>query len=139
MKPKLRNSFRGIDIEIEIEQFHSVILILKPKSWIPNGDIDIETKTEEYDFHYRTSNGILKTSIAHAWSKEVSVSEFAQSDSPDDFKWSLLGQWIIPKVIPAHALTLKEGPWPEFVVSPIECGGANQLFKIFVLDCDKAN
>jgi len=72
-------------------------------------------------------------------SKEVSVSEFAQSDSPDDFKWSLLGQWIIPKVIPAHALTLKEGPWPEFVVSPIECGGANQLFKIFVLDCDKAN
>ena len=69
LKPKLRNSVRGIDIEIEIEQFHSVILILKPKSWIPNGDIDIETETEEYDFHYRTSNGTLKTSIAHACCK----------------------------------------------------------------------
>ena len=66
LKPKLRNSVRGIDIEIEIEQFHSVILVLKPKSWIPNGDIDIETATVEYDLHYRTSNGILKTSIAHA-------------------------------------------------------------------------
>ena len=73
LKPKLRNSVRGIDIEIEIEQFHSVILTLKPKSWIPNGDIDIETETEEYDFHYRTSNGTLKTSIAHACLEPVTT------------------------------------------------------------------
>ena len=66
IETEIEDSIRAIDIETEIEQFHSVILILKPKSWIPNGDIDIETKTEEYDFYYRTSNGILKTSIAHA-------------------------------------------------------------------------
>ena len=63
---KLQNSIRGIDIETEIEQFYSVILILKPRLWNVNGEIDIETATVEYDFHYRTSNGILKTSIAHA-------------------------------------------------------------------------
>ena len=73
-------------------------------------------------------------------SKEVSVAEFAQSNSPDDFKWSLLGQWIIPKVIPGFALTLKDdSPWTEFVVRPIMCTAANQQFKIFVLDCDKPN
>ena len=54
-----------IDIETEIEQFYSVILILKPRSWNANGGIDIVTATVEYDFHYRTSNGFLKTSIAH--------------------------------------------------------------------------
>ena len=43
-----------------------MLLILKPRLWNANGDIDIETATVEYDFHYRTSNGILKTSIAHA-------------------------------------------------------------------------
>ena len=66
LKSKLSNSIRGIDIETEIEQFCSVILILKPRSWNANGGIDIVTATVEYDFHYRTSNGILKTSIAHA-------------------------------------------------------------------------
>ena len=66
LKPKLKNFIRCIDIETEIEQFHSVLLILKPRSRNANGDIDIETATVEYDFHYRTSNGILKTSIAHA-------------------------------------------------------------------------
>ena len=65
--PKLKNFIRGIDIETKIEQFHSVILILKPRSRNANGDIDIETATVEYDFHYRTSNGFLKTSIAHPW------------------------------------------------------------------------
>ena len=65
LKSKLRNSIGGIDIGTEIEGFHSVILILKPRSWNANGGIDIVTATVEYDFHYRTSNGFLKTSIAH--------------------------------------------------------------------------
>ena len=65
LKSKLSNSIRGIDIETKIEQFYSVILILKLRSWNANGGIDIVTATVEYDFHYRTSNGFLKTSIAH--------------------------------------------------------------------------
>ena len=65
LKSKLSNSIRGIDIETKIEQFYSVILILKLRLWNANGDIDIETATVEYDLHYRTSNGFLKTSIAH--------------------------------------------------------------------------
>ena len=63
-----------IHIETEIEQFYSVILILKPRSWNANGDIDIETATVEYDFYYRTSNGFLKTSIAHPWLGRMSRS-----------------------------------------------------------------
>ena len=66
MQLKSWNSIGGIDIETEIEQFYSVILILKPRLWNANGDIDIVTETVECDFHYRTSNGFLKTSIAHA-------------------------------------------------------------------------
>ena len=73
LKPKLRNPIRGIDIETEIEGFHPVILISKPKLWNANGDIDIETATMEYDFYYRTSNGILKTGIAHAWHQRNSA------------------------------------------------------------------
>ena len=69
LKSKLSNSIRGIDIETEIEQFYSVILVLKPRSWNANGGIDIVTATVDYDFHYRTSNGFLKTSIAHPWRK----------------------------------------------------------------------
>ena len=63
--PKLKNFIRGIDIETKIEQFYSVILIFKSRLWNANGGIDIGTATVEYDFHYRTSNGFLKTSIAH--------------------------------------------------------------------------
>ena len=65
LKSKLSNSIRSIDIETEIKQFFSVILTLNPRSWNANGGIDIVTATVEYILHYQTSNGFLKSSIAH--------------------------------------------------------------------------
>ena len=48
-----------------------MILILKPRSWNTNGNIDIVTATVEYDFHYRRKYEMKIVASVNIFSRSV--------------------------------------------------------------------